>query len=160
MVAYALSLTDGNENLSTFQDAINSPERDRWMEAMVEEMESLKKNETWELTELPKGEKLVGCKWVYRKKEAVAGKEGERFKARLVAKGYTQRKGIDYDEVFSPVVRHTSIRIILALVASYNLELEQLDVKTAFLHGDLEEVIYMEQPEGFKQPDTNTWFVD
>ena len=86
--------------------------------------------------------------------EAVSEKEKERFKARLVAKGYSQRKGIDYDEVFSPVVRHTSIRIILALVASYDLELEQLDVKTAFLHGDLEEVIFMEQPEGFKQPET------
>ena len=124
------------------------------MEAMVEEMESLNKNKTWELTELPEGKKTVGCKWVYRKKEAVSDKEKERFKARLVAKGYSQRKGIDYDEVFSPVVRHTSIRILLALVASMDMELEQLDVKTAFLHGDLEEVIYMEQPEGFRQPET------
>lgn len=72
----------------------------------------------------------------------------------MVAKGYSQRKGIDYDEVFSPVVRHTSIRILLTLVASYDMELEQMDVKTAFLHGDLEEVIYMEQPEGFMQPGT------
>lgn len=152
MASYALSTTSGDP--STFQDAIISSERDRWMEAMVEEMESLKKNKTWELTELPKGKKTVGCKWVYRRKEAMTDKERERFKARLVAKGYSQRKGIDYDEVFSPVVRHTSIRILLALVASYDLELEQLDVKTAFLHGDLEEVIYMEQPEGFKQPET------
>uniref|UniRef100_A0A2N9EER7 CCHC-type domain-containing protein n=1 Tax=Fagus sylvatica TaxID=28930 RepID=A0A2N9EER7_FAGSY len=125
--------------------------RIKWMEAMVEENESLSKNKTWELTELPKGKKPIGCKWVFKKKEAVSEKEGERFKARLVAKGYSQRHGIDYDEVFSPVVRHTSIRAVLALVADQDLELEQLDVKTAFLHGNLEEEIFMVQPEGFKQ---------
>jgi hypothetical protein len=91
---------------------------------------------------------------VFKKKEAVSEKEEERFKARLVAKGYSQRHGINYDEVFSPVVRHTSIRAVLALVAYQDLELEQLDVKTAFLHGNLEEEIFMEQPEGFKQPGT------
>ena len=87
------------------------------MEAIVEEMESLNKNKTWEYSELPKGKKLIGCKWVFRKKEAVSEKEEERFKARLVANGYSQRHGIDYNEVFSPVVRHTSIRVMLALVA-------------------------------------------
>uniref|UniRef100_A0A2N9EZR3 CCHC-type domain-containing protein n=1 Tax=Fagus sylvatica TaxID=28930 RepID=A0A2N9EZR3_FAGSY len=103
--------------------AIESSEKDKWMEAMVEENESLSKNKTWELTELPKGKKPIGCKWVFKKKEAVSEKEGERFKARLVAKGYSQRHGIDYDE-------------------------------TAFLHGNLEEEIFMVQPEGFKQPGT------
>uniref|UniRef100_A0A2N9IT68 CCHC-type domain-containing protein n=1 Tax=Fagus sylvatica TaxID=28930 RepID=A0A2N9IT68_FAGSY len=152
LVSYAL-LTS-SEDPSTFQEAIESSEKDKWMEAMVEENESLSKNKTWELTELPKGKKPIGCKWVFKKKEAVLEKEGERFKARLVAKGYSQRHGIDYDEVFSPVVRHTSIRVVLALVADQDLELEQLDVKTAFLHGNLEEEIFMEQPEGFKQPDT------
>jgi hypothetical protein len=149
LVSYAL-LTN-SEDPSTFQEAIESSENDKWMEAMVEENESLGKNKTWELTELPKGKKPIGCKWVFKKKEAVSEKEGERFKARLVAKGYSQRHGIDYDEVFSPVVRHTSIRAVLALVADQDLELEQLDVKTAFLHGNLEEEIFMEQPEGFKQ---------
>uniref|UniRef100_A0A2N9EUJ4 CCHC-type domain-containing protein n=1 Tax=Fagus sylvatica TaxID=28930 RepID=A0A2N9EUJ4_FAGSY len=148
LVSYAL-LTS-SEDPSTFQEAIESSEKDKWMEAMVEENESLSKNKTWELTELPKGKKPIGCKWVFKKKEAVSEKEGERFKARLVAKGYSQRHGIDYDEVFSPVVRHTSIRAVLALVADQDLELEQLDVKTAFLHGNLEEEIFMEQPEGFK----------
>ena len=123
------------------------------MEAMVKEMESLSKNKTWELTELPKRKKPIGCKWVFKKKEAVSEKEGERFKARLVAKGYSQRHVIDYDEVFSPVVRHTFIRAVLALVADQDLELEQLDVKT-FLHGNLEEEIFMVQPEGFKKPGT------
>jgi hypothetical protein len=152
LVSYAL-LTS-SEDPSTFQEAIESSEKDKWMEAMVEENESLSKNKTWELTELPKGKKPIGCKWVFKKKEAVSEKEGERFKARLVAKGYSQRHGIDYDEVFSPVVRHTSIRAVLALVADQDLELEQLDVKTAFLHGNLEEEIFMEQPKGFKQPGT------
>ena len=91
---------------------------------------------------------------MFKKKETILEKEGERFKARLVAKGYSQRHEIDYDEVFSPVVRHTSIRVVLSLVAHQNLELEQLDVKTAFLHGNLEEEIFMEQPEGFKKPGT------
>ena len=124
------------------------------MEAMVEEKESLNKNKTWELLELPKGKKAIGCKWVFRKKDAILEKEGERFKAKLVAKGYSQRHGIDYNEVFSPVVRHTSIRVVLALVAHQDLELEQLDVKMAFLHGNLEEEIFMEQLEGFEKPGT------
>lgn len=72
-----------------------------------------------------------------------------RFKARLVAKGFSQKEGIDYDEIFSPIVKHSSIRVLLALVAQFDLELQQLDVKTAFLHGDLEEIIYMDQLEGF-----------
>ena len=121
------------------------------MEAMVEELESLKKNNIWELVQLSKGKRVVGCKWVYQKKEAISEKDTEKYKARLVAKGYSQKEGINYNEIFSPVVKHTSIRIILAMVARYNLELEQLDVKTAFLHGDLEEDIYMAQPEGFKE---------
>jgi hypothetical protein len=152
LVSYALITS--SEDPSTFQEAIDSSEKDKWMEAMVEEMESLSKNKTWELTELPKGKKPIGCKWVFKRKEAVSEKEGERFKAQLVAKGYSQRRGIDYDEVFSPVVRHTSIRAVLALVVDQDLELEQLDVKTAFLHGNLEEEIFMVQPEGFKKPGT------
>ncbi|KAL0453640.1 UNVERIFIED_CONTAM: Retrovirus-related Pol polyprotein from transposon TNT 1-94 [Sesamum latifolium] len=85
---------------------------------MVEEMESLQKNRTWELVQLPKGKKAIGCKWVYKKKPVISEKEGKNFKARLVAKGYSQQKGIDYDEIFSPVVRHTSISAVLALVAT------------------------------------------
>ena len=81
-------------------------------------------------------------------KEGVDEKSNVRFKARLVAKGYAQKEGIDYNEIFSPVVKHSSIRIMLALVAQYDLELVQLDVKTAFLHGDLNEEIYICQPDG------------
>ena len=124
---------------------------------MEEEMQSLKKNKTWKLTQLPKGRKAIGCKWVFAKKEGFPSKEDIRYKARLVAKGYAQKEGIDYNEVFSPVVKHSSIRILLALVVQLNLELAQLDVKTAFLNGDLKEEIYMTQPEGYKVAGNEDW---
>ena len=119
---------------------------------MQEEMESLQKNQTWELYELPKGRRALTAKWIYKKKEGFLGIEDARWKVRLVAHGCNQKEGIDYNEVFSPVVRHTSIRVLLAFVALFDLELEQLDVKTAFLYGELEEEIYMRQPEGFVVP--------
>ena len=97
---------------------------------------------------IPKGAKIVGFKWVYKTKYDSKGNV-ERFKARLVAKGFTQREGIDYNETFSPVACKDSLRIIIAFVAHYDLELHQMDVKTAFLNGDLEENIYMAQPKGF-----------
>ena len=118
--------------------------------AMKEEIDFLEKNKTWELVELPKDRKMVGCKWVFKSKKGVDGKV-ERYKAGLVAKGYSQMEGIDYHEIFSLVVKLVSIRIVLALVALLDLELEKLDVKTTFLHGDLDEDIYMEQPKGFLQ---------
>src|ERR1044072_9986632 len=88
---------------------------------------------------------------VHRKKPAVSEKEGEKFKARIVAKGYSQQKGVDYYEIFSQVVRYHSIRAVLALLASLDMILEQMDVKTVFLHGKIEELIYMEQPEEFEE---------
>ncbi|GJV20747.1 retrotransposon protein, putative, ty1-copia subclass [Tanacetum coccineum] len=118
---------------------------------MKEEIDSLRKNKTWELVDYPVRQKLVSCKWLFKIKEGIEGVQKLRYKARLVARGFTQRAGIDYNEVFSPVVQHTSIRVILALTAYKDYELEQLDVKTAFLHGNLEEVIYMRQPEGYEQ---------
>jgi len=119
---------------------------------MHDEIESLHKNDTWELVRLPKGYRVVGCKWVYKKKEGKPDVENTRLKAHLVTKGYSQKQGVDFNGVFSPVVRHTSIHVLLALVALQDLELEQLDVKTAFLHGELEEQIYMQQTEGFIVP--------
>nr|GEW56011.1 retrotransposon protein, putative, Ty1-copia subclass [Tanacetum cinerariifolium] len=99
----------------------------------------------------PAGQKLVSCKWLFKIKEEIEGVQKPRYKARLVARGFTQRACIDYNEVFSLVVRHTSIRVILALTACKDYELEHLDIKTAFLHGNLEEVIYMKQPPGYEQ---------
>ena len=116
---------------------------------MQEEMESLQKNNTYELVKLPKGRKALRNKWVYKLKKDGRG-DLVKYKARLVVKGFGQKKGIDFDEILSPVVKLSSIRIILGLATNQDLEIEQLDVKTTFLHGDLEEEIYMQQPEGFE----------
>jgi ATP-binding cassette subfamily B (MDR/TAP) protein 1 len=116
---------------------------------MQEEMQSLHENLTYKLVALPKGKRALKNKWVYKLKTE-ENNSRPRYKARLVVKGFSQKKGIDFEEIFSPVVKMSSIRVVLGLAASLNLEVEQLDVKTAFLHGDLEEEIYMEQPEGFK----------
>ncbi|XP_074271616.1 putative mitochondrial protein AtMg00820 [Silene latifolia] len=115
---------------------MNSDDSDKWINAMKEEMESMAKNEVWELVNLPVGHKAVGCKWVFKTKRDSLGNI-ERHKARLVAKGFNQKEGIDYNETFSPVSKKDSLRIILALVAHFDLELHQMDVKTAFLNGSL-----------------------
>eukprot|EP00253_Pinus_taeda_P002364 PITA_02364 len=122
--------------------------RKKWELAMEEEMDSLMHNQTWDLVRLPAGKTTLKNKWVYRLKEEDGGKQ--RYKARLVVKGFAQKKGIDFDEIFSPVVKMASIRTILSLVAAEDLHLEKLDVKTTFLHGDLEEEIYMQQPQGYE----------
>jgi hypothetical protein len=115
---------------------------------MVEEMDALDKNEAWDIVEFPVGRKYVGSKWLFKKKFNAQGKV-EKYKARLVEKGYSQVEGIDFGEIFSLFAKLTSIRFILSIVVSFDLEVEQMDVKTTFLHGDLEEEIYMKQPEGF-----------
>eukprot|EP00253_Pinus_taeda_P012410 PITA_12410 len=115
---------------------------------MVDEMASLHKNEAWDLVELPAGRKPIGSKWVFKKKTNVEGKV-EKYKARLVEKGYYQVSGIDFGDIFSPVAKVTSIRLRLSIATAFDFEVEQMDVKTTFLHGDLEEEIYMKQPEGF-----------
>eukprot|EP00253_Pinus_taeda_P021612 PITA_21612 len=112
---------------------------------MNEEYRSLLANDTWDLVPLPKGQKLVRCKWVYRTKYGPDGKV-DNHKARLVAKGFSQVEGIDYTETFSPVAKMNSIRLVFSLAASLKWEVHQMDVKSAFLHGDLHEEIYMEQP--------------
>ncbi|KAG8493847.1 hypothetical protein CXB51_011132 [Gossypium anomalum] len=152
LVAYALNVAediDANQEPSNYSEAISCEDSEKWMFAMQEEMESLHKNKTWDLVKLPKGKKTICCKWVFKKKEGTPGVEEPKYKARLVAKGYSQVPGVDFTDVFSPVVKHSSIRALLGIVAMHDLELEQLDVKTAFLHGELEEDIYMQQPEGF-----------
>lgn len=152
LVAYASNVADEIESYeepTSYKEAIASDDSARWIAAMEEELESLLKNRTWVLVKLPKGKKVVRCKWVFKKKEGTTGVEDVRYKARLVAKGYSQIPGVDFNDIFSPVVKHSSIRALFGIVAMHDLELEQLDVKTEFLHGDLEEDIYMEQPEGF-----------
>ena len=106
-------------------------------------------NQVWDLVKVLNDIKPVGCKWVYKRKRVINGNV-KIFKARLVAKEYTQKEGIDYKETFSPVVMLKSIRILLSIAAHYDYEIWQMDVKTAFLNGNLEEEIYMMQPKGFK----------
>ena len=117
---------------------------------MEGEMNALNQNQTLELVELPKSKRDSRNKWVYTKKRGYSNQTTLRYKARLVIKVLAQKKGINYNELFFPVVNHTSIHILLVLVVEYELKLAQLDVKTVFLHGDLEEEIYMTQPCGFK----------
>ncbi|GJR68625.1 putative RNA-directed DNA polymerase [Tanacetum coccineum] len=141
-------LTDGGEP-ECYAEAMEDEHKKEWFDAMQDEMKSLYENNTFELTKLPKGKRALKNKWVYKlKTEEYTPRP--RYKARLVVKGFSQKKGIDFDEIFSPVVKMGSIRVVLGLAASLDLEVEQMDVKTAFLHGDLDKEIYMEQPEGFQ----------
>ncbi|KAL0421755.1 UNVERIFIED_CONTAM: Retrovirus-related Pol polyprotein from transposon RE1 [Sesamum latifolium] len=125
-------------------DAVRDP---KWKEAMNEEMKSLHKNSTWEIVDLPEGKKPVGCRWVFTIKYKADGTI-ERYKARLVAKGYTQTYGIDYMETFAPVAKINTVCILLSLAVNLNWYLHQFDVKNAFLHGDLQEKVYMDLPPG------------
>jgi hypothetical protein len=115
---------------------------------MDEEMAALDANATWELVALPKDKKTIGCKWVYNIKHNVDGSVS-RYKARLVAKGYAQTYGIDYKEIYSPVAKMTTIKAIIAMASSKGWSLHQMDVNNAFIHGDLQEEVYMEQPPGY-----------
>ncbi|MCI28622.1 potassium transporter 12, partial [Trifolium medium] len=117
---------------------------------MDQEIESIESNKTWELVDLPQGMKKIGVKWVYKTKYNEHGKI-EKHKVRLVAKGYTQQHGIDFNEVFAPGSRWDTIRTILAVAASQGWNVYQLDVKSAFLHGELIENVYVDQPPGYNK---------
>jgi len=131
----------------TFEEAWASQ---HWREAMKVEMEAIEKNNTWQLVDPPTGVIPVIIKWDFNTKFNENGRV-EKYKARLVAKGYSQRYGIDYTEVFALVVRLDTVRLLLALVAQSAYNVFQLDVKSAFLHGDLQEAVYVQQPAGFIQ---------
>ncbi|KAG7549162.1 Retrotransposon Copia-like N-terminal [Arabidopsis thaliana x Arabidopsis arenosa] len=119
-----------------------------WLDAMNLELDALVSTSTWEICSLPDGKHAIGCKWVYKIKYKSDGSI-ERYKARLVAKGYTQQEGVDYLDTFSPVAKLTSVRLMLALAAIHNWSINQMDVTNAFLHGDLDEEIYMSLPQGY-----------
>ena len=135
----------------TYKEAVRCSEGPQWKEAIKSEIDSILQNHTWELVDLPPGCKPLSYKWIFTKKRRVDGSI-DKFKARLVIRGYRQKEGLDYFDTYSPVSRINSIRMIIAIAALRNLEIHQMDVKTAFLNGDLDEEIYMEQPEGFSAP--------
>jgi hypothetical protein len=122
-----------------------------WRTAMNEDFTALLKNNTWTLVPPSTAHNIIGCKWVFRIKHKADGTI-ERYKARLVAKGFHQQPGVDYSETFSPVVKPTTIRLVLSLALSAGWSMRQIDIQNAFLHGDLSEDVYMTQPPGFQHP--------
>jgi hypothetical protein len=130
-----LSIT--NDDPRIFKEAVDSEDGNLWKMAMDEEMAALDKNESWDLAELST-KKPIGSKWVFKKKLNAEGKV-EKYKAQFVAKGYSEVEGIDLGEIFSPIAKLTSTRFLLFVVVAFYFEVEQMDVKTTFLHGALEE---------------------
>ena len=137
-----------DEEPTTVNGDLSSSENLKWKIAMEREMQSIHDNDVWDLVELPNQRKAIGCKWVFKRKIGADGSV-ERYKAHLVAQGFSQQHGLDYDETFSPVVRFESLRTVIALAVQNNLYLQQMDFTSAFLNGNLEEEVYMKQPEGF-----------
>ncbi|GJS16711.1 zinc finger, CCHC-type containing protein [Tanacetum coccineum] len=134
------------EDPKTYNEAMQSREAAFWKEAINDEIGSIIENNTWVLSDLP-----PGCKWIFKRKMKVDGTI-DKFKARLVIQGFRQKEGIDYFDTYAPVACITTIRLLLALAAIHNLVIHQMDVKRAFLNGDLEEEVYMKQPEGIVMP--------
>ncbi|GBN60039.1 Retrovirus-related Pol polyprotein from transposon TNT 1-94 [Araneus ventricosus] len=133
------------EETLKFDDISTLPhsEQQNWKAALNEEMESMKENDVWDLEELPMDRKAISCRWVLRKK-----RDG-KYKARLVARGFMQKEGVDYFETFSPVISMPALRLLLIIMLNENSNVLVLDVKTAFLNGELNETIYMDQPKGY-----------
>ncbi|GKD81612.1 retrotransposon protein, putative, ty1-copia subclass [Tanacetum coccineum] len=136
---------------ANYKVALLDPKSDKWLNVMNVEMQSMIDNEVWVLVELPPDGKTVGSMWLFKKKTDMDGAV-HTYKVRHVAKGYTQTTGIDYEETFYPVAYIRAIRILIAIAAYYDYEIWQMDVKTAFLNGYLNEEVYMEQPKGFVNP--------
>ena len=145
---YVFNIEKNPQNL---KETLISPDAIFWKQTVNDEMESLISNKTWKLVDLPLGCKTIGCKWVLRKK-LKPDRSIDKFRAGLVAKGFKQKADLDFFDTFSPITRITSIRLLTAIVAIFYFKIHQMDVKTTFLNRDLEEEIYMDQPEGFVEP--------
>lgn len=138
---------------ATADEAMASGEREKWKTAMKEEYDSLIKNKTWSVVDTPPEIQALDTKWVFKRK--LDNENRVRYKARLVVRGHRQRKGIDYNEIYSPVVRHTSLKYLFAQATKNNWLIHHMDVVTAYLQGDLEEDIYLYPPDGFELEDKN-----
>ena len=128
-------LIDCNE-LSCFKEAMLREDKDKWEKAMQSKMDLLRKNSTWKLVHLH-GKRILPCKWIYKLKVIADSASKPRYKARLVIEGFKQQEGVDFEEIFSPVVKMTTLQCVLALGAQMDMDLVQMDVKISFLHGDL-----------------------
>lgn len=137
----------------TYTEAKGVPE---WEKTMAAEQHSLLKNNTWVLSNLPPKKKPIGCKWVLKVKYKVDGTL-DKYKARLVAKGFSQKEGIDYEETFAPTAKMSTIQRVLTLLAQFGWKVHQMDVKCAFLNGDLQEEVYKTQPPSFKVAGKERW---
>jgi hypothetical protein len=135
----------------TLSEAYASLDAQYWKKAVQNEMDYILTNGIWEICDCPVGCKLVGCKWIFKKKLKPYGTI-DKYKARLVVKGFTQKEGEDFFDTYSPLTRLTTIHVLVTLVASLGLLIHQMDVKTSFLNGELDEEIYMQQPNGFVGP--------
>ena len=147
-----IKLDENDEDPITYMDAMQRSDSEKWLEAMKFEMESIKVNDVWTLVDPLEGVKPIRCKWIFKRKRG-ADRKVETYKTHLVAKGYRQHYGIDYNKIFSSVAMLKSIQIMLAIVAHLDYEIWQIDVKIAFLNGELTKEVYMIQPEGFTSTD-------
>jgi hypothetical protein len=146
-LGYAALMSDIIESEPTcFKEAIT---RQEWKDSMMEEYTSIMKNDVWEIVPRPKNKSIVSSKWIYRIKHATDGNI-DKYKARFVAQGFSQKEGVDYDETFSLVARYTSIRAIMSIATHMGWRIHQMDVKTSFLNGKIEEEVYLEQPHSFE----------
>lgn len=134
---------------SSYNEAMNHPKKEQWLDAMSQEIQSINNNNTWTLCDLPEDRKPVGCKWLFTMKNNAKG-EPVRFKARLVAQGFSQKFGVDYNQIFAPVAKQSTFRILLSIASQKKYNTRHLDIKTAFLYGKLNEIIFMKQPPGFE----------
>lgn len=150
----SLTSSQFGDEPQTYQEAISCSNASFWKQAMITEYKSLLDNNVWNLVDRPVNHNVVKCKWVYKIKKNASG-DFKRFKARLVACGYSQKFGIDFNETFAPVVRHSTIRLLFAIGNQLDMDMEHLDVTTAFLNGELDEQIFMEQPSGFNNQNSD-----
>lgn len=136
---------------TSYAEAVNSPDKDKWIRAMNEEYQSLSSMNTWSLVPLPTGRQAIGSKWIYKRKRDSSGRV-TRFKARLVAQGFAQRLGADFGEVFAPVAMQSTFRVLLTVAGHKQLQVRHIDVRNAYLYGRLEEEVFMRQPPGYAVP--------
>ena len=138
----------------SYDQCMSSSDASSWKEAMKNEVDALNENDTWKLVSMPKDRKVVGGKWVYKIKRDSKG-QIEKYKARYVAQGFSQIPGLEYKETYAPTARPETIRLIFALTAQFDCVLDQMDVKSAYLHSAIEEELYLQQPRGFEQVGEN-----